>query len=95
MCSFSKHSNDSFENVDVTREENDAADTKYVSTCTQTDESFFVTNDAPMNEYSDLSGFLMMNGRNLIMKNMTGKEEITVTLIRMKSKVKVLRISTY
>ena len=38
----------SFENIDLK---------KYVSTCTKTDESFFVTNDAPMNEYSDLSDF--------------------------------------
>ena len=57
VCSFSKHSNISFKNVDVTREKNDATDTKYVLTCTQTDESFFVINDVPMNEYSDLTDF--------------------------------------
>ena len=28
-CSFSKHSNDSFENVDITLEEDVATDTKY------------------------------------------------------------------
>ena len=40
VFSFSKHSESLSKDINITHEENNAIDTKYVSTCTQNDESF-------------------------------------------------------